>query len=167
MLTSFQELAGPDQLWQKTQDNDGSHNTWYQKAVSYWDHQDASYDGVLGGHAYVSDIDVRDSRQLLEKVGAGAFACGMHGAASVHGAHEHLQASHVDADECLFWDQISCSLSYTSGTISIAMNIMQSHGSRPYDSFPGLAGVSKQSCMPALAHYAPVFMHLYMHAAAM
>ena len=39
-----------------------------QKAVSYWDKQEPSYNGVLGGFGFVSDIDVRDSRQLLEKV---------------------------------------------------------------------------------------------------
>jgi protein N-terminal methyltransferase len=40
----------------------------YTKAVSYWDQQEASYDGVLGGYGHVSDLDVRDSRQLIEKV---------------------------------------------------------------------------------------------------
>jgi hypothetical protein len=39
------------------------------QAVGYWDSQEASYDGVLGGFGHVSDVDVRDSRQLLEKVG--------------------------------------------------------------------------------------------------
>ena len=39
-----------------------------QKAVSYWDQQEPSYNGVLGGFGFVSDIDVNDSRQLLEKV---------------------------------------------------------------------------------------------------
>ncbi|EFJ52851.1 hypothetical protein VOLCADRAFT_55463 [Volvox carteri f. nagariensis] len=39
----------------------------YQKAVSYWDQQEASYNGVLGGFGYTSDLDVRDSRALLLK----------------------------------------------------------------------------------------------------
>ena len=55
-------------LWEKTKDQDGQHNTWYKKAVSYWDQQEASYDGVLGGFGFVSDIDIRDSQQLLLKV---------------------------------------------------------------------------------------------------
>ena len=50
-----------EELW-KEQDQ-----TWYTKAVSYWDNQEQSYNGVLGGYGFVSDIDVRDSRQLLEK----------------------------------------------------------------------------------------------------
>lgn len=37
--------------------------------LQYWDAQPASYDGVLGGFGHVSDVDVRDSRQLIEKVG--------------------------------------------------------------------------------------------------
>lgn len=41
----------------------------YHKAVAYWDSQEASYNGVLGGYGYTSDLDVRDSRQLLLKVG--------------------------------------------------------------------------------------------------
>jgi protein N-terminal methyltransferase len=40
----------------------------YKKAVDYWDGQEASYNGVLGGFGFVSDIDVRDSRELIQKV---------------------------------------------------------------------------------------------------
>lgn len=68
-MQCVQEFRSPDQLWNQAQDADGSHNSWYKKAVSYWDQQEPSYNGVLGGFGYVSDIDVRDSRQLLEKVG--------------------------------------------------------------------------------------------------
>eukprot|EP00798_Chlamydomonas_sp_ICE-L_P010703 gene10703-12404_t len=66
----------PQELWQQQQDADGSHNTWYQKAVSYWDDQEATYDGVLGGFGYVSDVDVVDSRQLLQKTQLEAAAAG-------------------------------------------------------------------------------------------
>lgn len=34
----------------------------------YWDQQEPTYNGVLGGFGFVSDIDVRDSKQLLLKV---------------------------------------------------------------------------------------------------
>ncbi|PNW82111.1 hypothetical protein CHLRE_06g274400v5 [Chlamydomonas reinhardtii] len=61
------EFTSPDELWQKEADADGGHNTWYHKAVAYWDSQEASYNGVLGGYGYTSDLDVRDSRQLLLK----------------------------------------------------------------------------------------------------
>lgn len=36
--------------------------------VQYWDAQEPTYNGVLGGFGFVSDIDVRDSKQLLLKV---------------------------------------------------------------------------------------------------
>jgi hypothetical protein len=70
-----QSFRNPDELWQQTQDGDGSHATWYQKAVSYWDQQEASYNGVLGGFGHVSEADVRDSKQLIEKVSKAAAAC--------------------------------------------------------------------------------------------
>jgi hypothetical protein len=40
----------------------------YKKAVDYWDKQEPTYDGVLGGFGHTSELDVRDSRELLEKV---------------------------------------------------------------------------------------------------
>lgn len=58
----------PKQLWQRAKGNDGTHTEWYQGAVDYWDQQEASYDGVLGGFGYVSDYDVSDSKQLLQRV---------------------------------------------------------------------------------------------------
>uniref|UniRef100_A0A7S0YQQ1 Alpha N-terminal protein methyltransferase 1 n=1 Tax=Polytomella parva TaxID=51329 RepID=A0A7S0YQQ1_9CHLO len=61
------EFNGPDELWRETTDEDGSHNTWYEKAVSYWDKQEASYNGVLGGYGYVSDADVRESKAVIIK----------------------------------------------------------------------------------------------------
>ncbi len=67
-----QEYQSPGQLWSKQRDDNGSFNTWYNSAVNYWDGQEASYNGVLGGYGFVSDIDVRDSRLLLEKVCAGS-----------------------------------------------------------------------------------------------
>jgi hypothetical protein len=43
---------------------------WYTKAVDYWDKQDASDNGVLGGYGHLSGPDVRDSRAFLHKVTA-------------------------------------------------------------------------------------------------
>ena len=40
----------------------------HSQAVDYWDQQEPTYNGVLGGFGYVSDIEVRDSKQLLCKV---------------------------------------------------------------------------------------------------
>ena len=49
---------------------------WYTKAVDYWDKQDASDNGVLGGYGHLSDPDVRDSRAFLQKVRAACLpAC--------------------------------------------------------------------------------------------
>jgi len=37
-------------------------------AVQYWDRQEASVDGVLGGFGHVSDADIDGSRRFLLKV---------------------------------------------------------------------------------------------------
>lgn len=69
LLRCVQEVyEDPQQLWQRAKGNDGSHKEWYQGAVSYWDRQEASYDGVLGGFGYVSDYDISDSKALLQRV---------------------------------------------------------------------------------------------------
>mmetsp|Transcript_21632 Transcript_21632/g.36854 ORF Transcript_21632/g.36854 Transcript_21632/m.36854 type:complete len:263 (-) Transcript_21632:320-1108(-) len=62
-------FENPGELWaQEAQAPGGIEQHWYAKAVEYWDQQEASYNGVLGGFGFVSDVDVRDSRQLIEKV---------------------------------------------------------------------------------------------------
>lgn len=58
----------PEELWAKNDAQDGGRAAWYGKAVAYWDRQEASYDGVLGGYGSVSAVDVRDSAALLNKV---------------------------------------------------------------------------------------------------
>lgn len=63
-----EEYADPQQLWQKAKGEDGTHKQWYEGAVAYWDAQEASYDGVLGGFGFVSDSDISDSRALLQRV---------------------------------------------------------------------------------------------------
>ncbi len=63
-----QEYRNARELWEREQKTNGGFDSWYTKAVQYWDEQEPSYNGVLGGYGYVSDVDVHDSRQLLEKV---------------------------------------------------------------------------------------------------
>lgn len=41
---------------------------WYSKAVQYWDKQEASVEGVLGGFGFVSEPDIADSLSLLLRV---------------------------------------------------------------------------------------------------
>ena len=40
---------------------------WYKAAVDYWDGQEASVNGVLGGYGFVSDVDIRDSKAFVLK----------------------------------------------------------------------------------------------------
>jgi AdoMet dependent proline di-methyltransferase len=66
---SQQEVyADPQQLWTAARGGDGTHRDWYAGAVSFWDAQEASYDGVLGGFGHVSDADINDSRAVLLRV---------------------------------------------------------------------------------------------------
>lgn len=67
------EYESASQLWSEHVEKGSLPEEWYQKAVSYWDQQEASVNGVLGGFGYVSDIDIRDSTQLLLKIMKDAF----------------------------------------------------------------------------------------------
>ena len=59
----------PDTLWQELASTPlGTQHVWYSKAVSYWDSQEASVNGVLGGYGHVSDDDIMESRKFLFKV---------------------------------------------------------------------------------------------------
>jgi AdoMet dependent proline di-methyltransferase len=73
MLLPAQELKST-QLWEQAAGPDGTNESWYSGSVGYWDKQEASYDGVLGGFGCVSGIDVRDSTSILTKVRV-AWAC--------------------------------------------------------------------------------------------
>jgi hypothetical protein len=59
----------PGELWERAKGQDGTHEGWYKGAVEYWDKQEASYNGVLGGFGHVSSFDIGDSREMLRKVG--------------------------------------------------------------------------------------------------
>lgn len=60
-----EQYSSPQALWDQVEQN--KQQGWYGTAVSYWDRQEASYDGVLGGHADVSDVDVLESTRLLKR----------------------------------------------------------------------------------------------------
>lgn len=76
-ITPFMDEAGvgpdgkvytrPEELWRNEQGPDGTHSGWYSKAVEYWDNQEPTYNGVLGGFGHLSDLDIRDSWELLKK----------------------------------------------------------------------------------------------------
>jgi len=71
-IYSGQVYASPAELWEAVARNDTSAShaqgpAWYKAAVDYWDAQEASVNGVLGGYGFVSAIDVRDSRSFLLK----------------------------------------------------------------------------------------------------
>eukprot|EP00967_Tisochrysis_lutea_P002812 scaffold3398_cov21-Tisochrysis_lutea.AAC.1 len=73
-----QNFQDPKELWAKEADPDGSHSTWYKKAVDYWDGQDASYNGVLdiGKEARLRGV-------LLNLFGASASMQNMHAQSGV------------------------------------------------------------------------------------
>ena len=43
----------------------GSKEQWYKGAVEYWDQQDATYDGVLGGYERVHPVDKDTSQNMI------------------------------------------------------------------------------------------------------
>mmetsp|Transcript_10622 Transcript_10622/g.30241 ORF Transcript_10622/g.30241 Transcript_10622/m.30241 type:complete len:255 (+) Transcript_10622:263-1027(+) len=61
----------PSELWKLESGTSEKKEQWYTKAVTYWEQQPETYDGVLGGYGYVSSIDARDSSTFLKKVFAG------------------------------------------------------------------------------------------------
>lgn len=56
---------GPDKA--KSSESDGGVATWYSSAIKYWDRQEASTNGVLGGFGHVNTADIQDSRHFLMK----------------------------------------------------------------------------------------------------
>eukprot|EP01024_Parvocaulis_polyphysoides_P040034 TRINITY_DN3634_c0_g4_i2.p1 TRINITY_DN3634_c0_g4~~TRINITY_DN3634_c0_g4_i2.p1 ORF type:complete len:204 (-),score=19.64 TRINITY_DN3634_c0_g4_i2:761-1372(-) len=58
-----------DEFWQKKKDTEGEgYSSWYQKSVEYWDQQEASNDGVLGGYGQVNGVDIQESKALLKRI---------------------------------------------------------------------------------------------------
>lgn len=58
--TNFSDI---DELWQATDDQQ-----WYGKAMEYWEEQDASINGVLGGFGDLHPVDVAASQFFLDQV---------------------------------------------------------------------------------------------------
>lgn len=60
--------AAPElvEIWEEQEE-------WYSKAVQYWDKQEASVEGVLGGFGFVSEPDIADSLSLLLRVSHPTF----------------------------------------------------------------------------------------------
>ncbi|KIY98925.1 hypothetical protein MNEG_9034 [Monoraphidium neglectum] len=89
----------PGELWERAKGQDGTHEGWYKGAVEYWDKQEASYNGVLGGFGHVSSFDIGDSREMLRKVRSRPGQHRDPTSASPPGAHEsqvfktHLKAA--------------------------------------------------------------------------
>ena len=64
--TPGQVYDTPEELWAAARERGGELG-WYTRAVGYWDKQEASDNGVLGGFGHVSETDVADSRAFLLK----------------------------------------------------------------------------------------------------
>ncbi|DBA70624.1 hypothetical protein WJX79_002756 [Trebouxia sp. C0005] len=62
------KYSKPEALWSElAQAPEGAQEAWYNRAVAYWDSQEASVNGVLGGYGHVSDDDITESRKFLFK----------------------------------------------------------------------------------------------------
>eukprot|EP00884_Botryococcus_braunii_P008316 jgi/Botrbrau1/17486/Bobra.0054s0069.1 len=73
----LETYVNPEQLWKEVEDD--KENSWYRPAVEFWDKQEASYNGVLGGFGYVSDADISESTKFLKKAFGKALAEGAQG----------------------------------------------------------------------------------------
>jgi len=56
-------------MWSAELAGDEGRRSWYAKATSHWQAQDASIDGVLGGYPETNGPDLRESRRFLELLG--------------------------------------------------------------------------------------------------
>ena len=63
----MQDAKTTQELWSTVEGSD-KQTEWYAASVGYWDKQEASYDGVLGGYGHVSDADIAESDKFLKKV---------------------------------------------------------------------------------------------------
>lgn len=62
----MQDVKTKEELW-RTIENSDKKSDWYGASVNYWDKQEASVNGVLGGYGHVSDDDIDESRKFLVK----------------------------------------------------------------------------------------------------
>eukprot|EP00927_Polykrikos_kofoidii_P049651 TRINITY_DN43686_c0_g1_i1.p1 TRINITY_DN43686_c0_g1~~TRINITY_DN43686_c0_g1_i1.p1 ORF type:complete len:258 (+),score=43.00 TRINITY_DN43686_c0_g1_i1:63-776(+) len=56
----------PNEFWKKELSGPNGEKSWYAKGEAYWDNQEASVNGVLGGFGCTSEPDVRESKQFLQ-----------------------------------------------------------------------------------------------------
>jgi protein N-terminal methyltransferase len=47
---------------------------WYNKGAQYWSSVDATLDGVLGGFAHISPIDIQESKAFLKSLNIAAYS---------------------------------------------------------------------------------------------
>ena len=62
-------MHSPENLWKSIESS--KDRDWYSASVEYWDKQEASFNGVLGGYGHVSEPDIAESRNFLLKAMAG------------------------------------------------------------------------------------------------
>ncbi|CAE8585379.1 unnamed protein product [Polarella glacialis] len=55
-------------LWKAELASEEQRKSWYQKGTEYWDGQEASINGVLGGYPETHGPDIRESRRFLDMV---------------------------------------------------------------------------------------------------
>lgn len=60
----YQDLQ---EFWNKELEST-SKEQWYSKGVEYWNHTEATVDGVLGGYGFINDTDIRGSRTFLKEI---------------------------------------------------------------------------------------------------
>jgi len=63
-----------DEMW--TEQLKEGHDSWYKRAQDYWDNQEASVNGVLGGYGDTSTADIRESTRFLELLQKGDLCNG-------------------------------------------------------------------------------------------
>lgn len=85
-----QSWTSPAKFWEEVlaPAGDGTPSQWYRAAVGYWEQQEASNKGVLGGFDELSSVDIADSGAFIQKVWAweaGQVGVGTVGKCSVGG----------------------------------------------------------------------------------
>lgn len=65
--TEGREYSNASDFWHSELKGEGIAN-WYSKAVKFWNQQEPSYNGVLGGYGHLSGVDLRDSTAFLKRV---------------------------------------------------------------------------------------------------
>ena len=67
---AMQVYSSPQEFWDEVEANrlSGEGPQWYRQAVDYWDSQEASDNGVLGGFEELTEVDIADSKKFILKV---------------------------------------------------------------------------------------------------